>query len=102
MPGLLDSRLAVIRTLIDSAPDAVVRNLDIALSADASPGAMASVRQIVGAEAAERRTRSMAFGPILPLCPRTPTARHECFPNGTVSQLWKALKTDCPGRTAQA
>src|SRR4051794_39098330 len=100
MPGLSDSRLAVIKTLIDAAPDGVVRSLDMALSADSSGGPMAVIRDLVAAEAAERRARSMTFGPVLRLC-RGPTDRHDVFPQRLPAILWKALKAEQPQQAAE-
>src|SRR5436190_3069185 len=94
MPGLTESRMSVIRTLIDAAPDSVIRSLDMALSADASEGPMAVIREMVAAEAEQRRTRSMTFGPMAKLCPSRPTSRHECFPARVLPALWKALKAE--------
>src|SRR5436190_11883498 len=94
MPGLTESRMSVIRTLIDAAPDSVIRSLDMALSADASEGPMAVIREMVAAEAEQRRTRSMTFGPLAKLCPSRPTSRHECFPSKVLPALWKALKAE--------
>src|SRR4051812_37478914 len=94
MPGLTESRMSVIRTLIDAAPDSAIRSLDMALSADASEGPMAVIREMVAAEAEQRRTRSMVFGPIAKLCPAKATMRHECFPTKVLPTLWKALRAD--------
>jgi hypothetical protein len=96
----IESRLAVVKTLIEAAPDAVVRSLDMALSADAAEGPMALIRDMVAHEAGERRARAMTFGPIVRLCPATPTARHDCFPAKTVPALWKALAAEHPADVA--
>ena len=95
MPGLSDSQLAVIRRLVDTAPDSAIRSLDMALAAE-TEGAMAMIRKLVNAEAAERKARAMVFGPVMALCPRQPTLRHDCFPFKTPVALWKALKTVTP------
>jgi hypothetical protein len=95
MAGLNDSQLAIIRKLVDTAPDTAIRSLGMALAAE-SEGAMAMIRDLVGAEAAERKARAMVFGPVMALCPRQPTARFDCFPLKTPALLWKALKTVDP------
>jgi hypothetical protein len=102
MPGLTESRMSVIRTLIDAAPDSAIRSLDMALSADSSGGPMATIREMVAAEAEQRRTRSMTFGPLAKLCPAVPTMRHECFPPKVMRTLWTALKTEQPDAVAAA
>jgi hypothetical protein len=60
---------------------------------------MAVIRDLVAAEASERRARSMTFGPVLRLC-RAATDRHECFPPRTIALLWKALKAQYPDQAA--
>lgn len=94
MAGSIDSRMAVIRTLIDTAPDSVIRSLDMALSADNSDGVMGVIRQMVATEAAERRARAMTLAPVIPLCPSKPSPRHENFPGGVPRAVWKALKVE--------
>ena len=100
MPGLSDSQLAVIRTLVDTAPDAAIRSLDIALSADPRPSqAMAEIRDMISAEAGERRARNLVLAPVARLCPRTdPNFEHDVFPARTLSLLWRALKKADPGQ----
>src|SRR5690349_2832675 len=88
MPGLNDSQLAIIRRLVDTAPDAAIRSLGIALSAE-SEGAMGMIRDLVSAEAADRKARAMVFGPLMALCPRQPSLRHDSFPFKTPVALWK-------------
>ena len=67
----------------------------MALSAE-TEGAMAMIRKLVNAEAAERKARAMVFGPVMALCPRQRTLRHDSFPFRTPVVLWKALKTVTP------
>ena len=99
MPGLTDSQLAVIRTLVDTAPDAAIRSLDCALSADNRPsGAMAEIRDLVTIEAGERRARNLVFAPVARLCPNTePPFEYDVFPASTLRVLWRALKQADPG-----
>jgi hypothetical protein len=100
MPGLSDSQLAVIRTLIDTAPDAAIRSLDAALASETrADTAMGAIRDLVSAEAGERRTRNLVLAPIASLCPRTERAfEHETFPYRTLSMIWRALKAADPDR----
>lgn len=100
MPGLSDSQLAVIRTLIDTAPDAAIRSLDSALSADSRPSAaMAAIRDMVSAEAGERRARNLVLSPVAGLCPRTdPMFEHDVYPARTLTLIWRALKQADPGQ----
>jgi hypothetical protein len=100
MPGLSDRQLAVIRTLVDTAPDAAIRSLDSALSADTRPSvAMAEIRDMISAEAGERRARNLVLAPVARLCPRTdPIFEYDVFPARTLSLLWRALKQADPGQ----
>jgi hypothetical protein len=101
MPGLTESRLAVIKSLIEAAPDSVVRSLDMALSAESGEGPMAIIRELVAGEAVERRARAMTFGPLAGLCPSKPTRRHDSFPAITLTALWKTLCAEHAGEIAQ-
>lgn len=94
MPGLSDSQLSVISTLIDTAPDSAIRSLDLALSAETrSDGPMAAIRDLVSLEAGERRARSMVFAPFVAMCmDGEPSYPRKTFPGATLSRLWKALK----------
>lgn len=103
MPGLNPKQSMIIRTLIDSAPDKVIRDLDAALGGEHLDGAMAQISDMVGAEAAERRTRALVFQPLMGLCPKTPPrAQHKTFPARTPALLWAALKAANPDQTSLA
>jgi len=96
MPGLSQSQLRVILSLVEQAPDHAIRSLDMALSNE-TVGAMGEIRDLVAAEAGERRARHLAFAPVVPLCPkRHPTLPHERFPSQTLAALWRALKATNP------
>ena len=59
----------MITTLIDTAPDSVIRSLDLALVAEVgADGAMAAIRDMVSSEAGERRARRIAFAPLAAMC----------------------------------
>jgi hypothetical protein len=94
MPGLSDSQLAVIRTLVDTAPDAAIRSLDAALASETrADTAMGAIRDLISAEAGERRARNLVLSPIAALCPRTePAFEHDAFPYLTLTLIWRALK----------
>ena len=99
MPGLSASQLEVIRTLIDTAPDAAIRSLDMALASEQGETSMGAIRDLVSLEAGERRARSMVFAPVMPLCPKgEPSFEHETFPVRAPTLIWRALKIAEPGR----
>ncbi len=103
MSALSVKQMHVIRTLIDTAPDGAIRSLDQALSSDVVEGAMAEIRDLVSFEAAERRTRTLVFMPLVALCPRrAPAIPHKTFPHRVLNLLWAALKAYAPEQAAQA
>lgn len=104
MGGLSDSQLAVIQTLIDSAPDAAIRSLDMALASEPrADTAMSVIRDLVSTEAGERRARGMVFAPVMALCPRSePAFAQQTFPQRAISLSWQALKAMHSDRVQQA
>jgi hypothetical protein len=103
MAGLNPKQMMVIRTLIDSAPDGVIGKLDTALGGEHLDGAMAEIRDMVGAECGQRRTRGLVFRPLIALCPKVaPSTPHTTFPARTPAMLWAALKAGDPDQTALA
>jgi hypothetical protein len=101
MSGLSDSQFKVIRTLIDTAPDSAIRSLDTALSTEHGDGAMGAIRDLVSAEAGERRARLMSFGPLSRLClSGEPLVPHTVFPARILALLWIALKAEAPQNVA--
>ncbi|MFI4975095.1 MAG: hypothetical protein ACHP84_11200 [Caulobacterales bacterium] len=93
MGQAFDSKLAMVRGLIEQAPDSAIRSLQIALSADGGhDAALSRVQQVVEVEAAERRARNLTFAPVAGLCaPPGPFSRLT-FPPRTLSLMWRALK----------
>ena len=91
--ALNDGKIAAVKALIDAAPDSAIRSLEAALKADASGGAAGVVRDLVNAEAVERRAAAEVLAPLLQLCGPAP---HELarlnFPPETPRRLWRALK----------
>jgi len=103
MSALSPKQMAVIRTLIDTAPDSAVRSLDKALTANAVEGPMAEIRDLVGSEALARKARTLVFLPVAPMCPRvTPPNSHKTFPHRTLALLWTALKGYAPDQISLA
>lgn len=103
MAGLSTKQLTIIRTLIDSAPDGVVTRLDRALTSQPLEGKMAEVRDLVGAEIADRKARNFVFQPFIPMCPRVaPTDGRKYFPFKTIALLWTALNAYAPDKCALA
>ena len=97
MSGLNDSQLAVIRAILDSAPDNALGTLNKALSAQAGPGAMGEIQRMVRGEVSDRRARDLTFAPLLPLCPKAPPPwTQQTFPARTLPLLWSAVASERP------
>ncbi|MEI9890091.1 MAG: hypothetical protein WDN45_05175 [Caulobacteraceae bacterium] len=92
MSAALNDRLGIVRTLLETAPDNVVRDLDSALRADTS-APLAPVRAMVRAELSDRHVRDVVLAPVGPLCtPRADGFKQALFPAGALSRVWRALR----------
>ena len=77
-----NDRLGIVRALLETAPDNVVRDLDAALRVDTST-TLAPVRAMVRAELTGRGVRDVVLAPVAPLCnPRTDGFKQALFPAG--------------------
>ena len=102
MPGLSDSQISGLTRLLAVATDPVVRHLEVALAEDAAGGgAIALVHRLVAREAAERRVRGFALGPVVGLCRPSPW-KAVSFPSSVPAKLWIALKDAAPGMVTAA
>lgn len=102
MSGLTPAQRDIIRSLIDTCPDTAIQNLDQALHNE-SAGPMAEIRDLVSAEAEDRRARRIVFGPLAPMCPRqTPRMDRMTFPAAALALLWEALKAAEPNAASIA
>jgi hypothetical protein len=101
MAVIAAQKLQIIRTLVETAPDAALRSLELALSGAGSQGALGSVRGLVEDETANRFVRNNVLAPIVPLCaPRADGCID--FPAPVLSRLWKAMKAVAPVRVEEA
>ena len=101
MAVIAAQKLQIIRTLVETAPDAALRSLELALSGAGSHGALGSVRGLVEDETANRFVRNNVLAPIVPLCaPRADGCID--FPAPVLSRLWKAMKAVAPVRVEEA
>jgi len=66
MVDLSERKIAIVRTLVESAPDRVVGRLQEALVDSAGDTVLAGVRRLVEIEAAVRRLRNAILRPIAP------------------------------------
>ena len=101
MAAIAAHKLQIIRTLVETAPDAALRSLELALSGAGSQGALASVRGLVEDETANRFVRNNVLAPITPLCLARGEGRID-FPAAVLPRLWRALKSVAPQRVEEA
>ncbi len=97
MVALSERKIAIVRTLVESAPDRIVGRLQEALvdSGDDSP--LAGVRRLVDIEAADRRLRNAILQPIAPMCVGAGVSdRRLVFPARALACLWQGLKALAP------
>lgn len=99
MSELSPAKAGLLRMLIDSAPDGVLRRLEHALSDDAvRDGPLGSVWALVDRETRDRAVRNTVLAPIVGLF-IGPTAQ---FPADQLGKLWAHLKASYPGPVALA
>lgn len=102
MAGVAANKLLMVRKLVETAPDAALRSLELALSGPAGgQGALAAVRGLVEDETAARYVRNSVLAPIVPLCARR-DAEQTSFPPRTLTLLWSALKAQAPQQVEDA
>lgn len=103
MSHMTEGRLSLVKGLIEQAPDAAIRSLLQALTADGGHDAgLSSVQRLVEVEADDRRARNMALSPVAPLCAAPGPFSGLLFPPRTLSLLWKALKEATPADVVSA
>ena len=101
MVALSDRKIEIVKTLVQSAPDKIVGGLQHALSETAGDTVLASVRQLVEAEAADRLLRNAVFQPVAPLCVGDGTDPHSLvFPAMALVYIWRGLKASAPDEMA--
>jgi len=101
MAAIAAHKLQIIRTLVETAPDAALRSLELALSGAGAAGSLAAVRGLVEDETANRFVRNNILSPIVPLCARRQDGQVQ-FPPAVLPRLWRALKSVAPSRVEEA
>ena len=103
MSHMSDGKMALVRGLIEQAPDTAIQSLLAALGADGNHDAgLTAVQYMVETEASDRRARNFVFAPIAPLCGASGPFCALTFPPRALSLLWKALKAEAPNEIATA
>lgn len=101
MAAIAAHKLQIIRTLVETAPDAALRSLELALSSAGATGSLAAVRGLVEDETANRFVRNNILGPIVPLC-RNRREGQVQFPPAVLPRVWRALRAVAPSRVEEA
>jgi hypothetical protein len=99
MAAVAANKLLMVRKLVETVPDAALRNLELALAGTA--GALAAVRDLVENETTARYVRNNVLAPIVPLC-ATRDTEQTSFPPRTLRLLWAALKAQVPDMVEEA
>jgi hypothetical protein len=99
MAAVAADKLLMVRKLVETVPDAALRNLELALAGTA--GALAAVRDLVENETTARYVRNSVLAPIVPLCAARDTEQTS-FPPRTLRLLWIALKAQVPEMVEEA
>ncbi|HEY3948116.1 hypothetical protein [Phenylobacterium sp.] len=103
MVALSDRKIEIVRTLVQSAPDKIVGGLRAALQEATGDTVLASVRQLVEAEAQDRALRNAIFAPIAPLCVGDgKSAAGVTFPAQALALIWRGVKASAPAQIQAA
>jgi hypothetical protein len=103
MDSLSERKVAIVRTLVESAPDAVVGSLQRTLAEAGRDGLLAPVRRLVEDEARDRLLRNTILQPIVPLFAGDGSGMVSlAFPPKALSALWSGLKTLAPLEITEA
>ena len=103
MPALSERKIEIVRTLVEAAPDNIVGSLQRALAETGHDTALADVRQLVEAEARDRRLRNAVLQPIAGLCSGiTPGETALKFPSKVLVHIWRGLATGAAPQVAEA
>lgn len=103
MSALPAHKAAVIRTLVQTAPDGVVGRLEAALKGVSGDPALEAVRALVDAEAGDRRLRNLVLAPIAAICVGDGADPGQLrFPAAALGLVWRGLKAAAPDEVAAA
>src|SRR5687767_9907889 len=93
MSALSERNIAIIRTLVESAPDRVVGGLRQALAETADQSALGGVKRLVEVEVFERNQRNAILQPIAPMCVGAGEDPHRLtFPSRVLGLLWRGVR----------
>lgn len=93
MSALSERKIAIVRTLVESAPDRVVGSLRQALADTSDNSALGGVRRLVEVEVADRTLRNLILQPIAMMCVGAGDDPHRMtFPSRALGLIWRGLR----------
>ena len=103
MAALSERKIAIVRTLVETAPDRVVGNLRQALAETAEDSALGAVRRLVETEVSDRTLRNTVLQSVAPMfVGGGDHTRTLTFPARALALLWRGLKAAEGPAVAQA
>ncbi len=93
MAALSERKMAIVRTLVGTAPDRIVGSLHAALAETAYDSALGGVRRLVEIEVSERTLRNAVLQPVAPMfVGGGDDGRALTFPSRALATLWRGLR----------
>lgn len=93
MSALSERKIAIVRTLVESAPDRVVGSLRQALAETSEHSALGGVKRLVEVEVYERNLRNHVLQPIAPMCVGGGDDPHKLtFPSRVLALVWRGIR----------
>jgi len=93
MPALPERKIAIVRTLVESAPDRVVGNLRQALAEAAADSALGGVKRMVEIEVFDRTLRNGILQPVATMCLGAGDDPHRLtFPSRVLGLIWRGVR----------
>lgn len=102
MGGLPEAKIAILRNMVELAPDKVVGDLRSALSQADGDSALVDVRLLVETESRDRQLRNAVLGPIVPLCVGDGRTERLTFPARALALVWKGLRDQATHEVGRA
>ncbi|WP_293675782.1 hypothetical protein [uncultured Phenylobacterium sp.] len=92
MGALSERKIEIVRTLVETAPDKVVGNLQQALAKTSDDSVLGGVRRLVELEFQDRTLRNTVLGPVAPMCMASSDPRVMSFPPLAFALIWRGLR----------
>lgn len=93
MSALSERKIAIVRTLVESAPDRVVGSLRQALAETPDASALGGVKRLVEVEVFDRTLRNTILQPIAVMCAGAGDDPHRLtFPSRVLGLLWRGVR----------